>query len=349
MLPLLPMKTPPPTPGVERPCRHLPSSSLQGMVPFIFVGTRENISNAQALLEYHLSYLQVRPSPSPISLGSPCLAKEAPPGSSPSSTLLFLLPGQEVEQLRLERLQIDEQLRQIGLGFRPLSSRGDKERGGYTTDESTSSLHSTRTYGGSYGGRGRGRRGPNSGYGEPGQQPRAFSLGPPPKLPDQPLPFLLLPPPPQLLTQTPPMPLRRSQRRGRTTRARPPAIGILAWRTAGGGQGRGEAGVLLQPLVGAAASTTPPPSAQVQACLLGGAGRGARQERQPWGWREIARKWVRGCGGGSRNPPLPAPQPEDEPVCQPALPLRSLERPRQQPVQPAGEHRERPERGHRRQ
>ncbi|XP_048373316.1 fragile X mental retardation syndrome-related protein 2 [Sphaerodactylus townsendi] len=102
----------------------------EGMVPFIFVGTRENISNAQALLEYHLSYLQ------------------------------------EVEQLRLERLQIDEQLRQIGLGFRPPSSRPDKDRGGYLTDESasSSSLHSTRTYGGSYGGRGRGRRGPSSGY-----------------------------------------------------------------------------------------------------------------------------------------------------------------------------------------
>lgn len=71
-----------------------------------------------------------------------------------------------MEQLRLERLQIDEQLRQIGMGFRPLSSRADKERGGYATDDSTSSsLHGPRTYGGSYGGRGRGRRGPNSGYG----------------------------------------------------------------------------------------------------------------------------------------------------------------------------------------
>ncbi|KAI5280875.1 Fragile X Mental Retardation Syndrome-Related Protein 2 [Manis pentadactyla] len=104
----------------------------EGMVPFIFVGTRENISNAQALLEYHLAYLQ------------------------------------EVEQLRLERLQIDEQLRQIGLGFRPPGSgrgSGGSDKAGYTTDESSSSsLHTTRTYGG----RGRGRRtggpayGPNS-------------------------------------------------------------------------------------------------------------------------------------------------------------------------------------------
>uniref|UniRef100_A0A8C1R4D4 Fragile X mental retardation syndrome-related protein 1-like n=1 Tax=Cyprinus carpio TaxID=7962 RepID=A0A8C1R4D4_CYPCA len=107
-------------------------SSQEGMVPFIFVGTKENISNAQALLEYHVAYLQ------------------------------------EVEQLRLERLQIDEQLRQIGVGYRAPPSRsgsgvaGERERG-YLTDDSTNSLQTTRTYGG----KGRGRKSNNaySGYG----------------------------------------------------------------------------------------------------------------------------------------------------------------------------------------
>ncbi|XP_038571106.1 fragile X mental retardation syndrome-related protein 1 isoform X8 [Micropterus salmoides] len=114
----------------------------EGMVPFTFVGTKESIGNVQVLLEYHISYLN------------------------------------EVEQLRLERMQIDEQLRQITQGHRPADrERGERgERGGgYNTDgsanASSSSLHGSR----SYNGRGRGRRGHgySTGYGTNSEQSNA--------------------------------------------------------------------------------------------------------------------------------------------------------------------------------
>uniref|UniRef100_A0A8C7YKY6 FMR1 autosomal homolog 1 n=1 Tax=Oryzias sinensis TaxID=183150 RepID=A0A8C7YKY6_9TELE len=99
----------------------------EGMVPFTFVGTKESISNVQVLLEYHISYLN------------------------------------EVEQLRLERMQIDEQLRQITQGHRPVD-RERGERGGGINRGPRPQRDGRRRPGpgrgrGGTGGRGRGGRG----------------------------------------------------------------------------------------------------------------------------------------------------------------------------------------------
>ncbi|MEQ2172438.1 hypothetical protein GOODEAATRI_021043, partial [Goodea atripinnis] len=73
--------------------------------------------------------------------------------------------------LRLERMQIDEQLRQITQGHRPVDrergERGERGGGGYNADNSAGTSSSSLRGSRSYNSRGRGRRGHNynAGYG----------------------------------------------------------------------------------------------------------------------------------------------------------------------------------------
>ncbi|CAN2390790.1 Fragile X mental retardation, partial [Pristimantis euphronides] len=76
---------------------------MECLVPFVFVGTQDSINNALALLEYQIAYLQ------------------------------------DLDQLRLERLHIEDQLKSVG-GLRMMPPRGEKDSGTAHTNGMSNSV-----------------------------------------------------------------------------------------------------------------------------------------------------------------------------------------------------------------
>ena len=124
----------------------------EGQVPFVFVGTMESIGNAKILLEYHLSHLKV----SKCAISLPFIINE--------TSFFFLL--QEVEQLRQEKQEIDQQLRAIqgsnmgSMQSFPTSRRSDRA---YSTEYDSSRSNRGSSSRGGRGGSNRGRNSMNSG------------------------------------------------------------------------------------------------------------------------------------------------------------------------------------------
>uniref|UniRef100_A0A3Q2UZT9 FMR1 autosomal homolog 1 n=1 Tax=Haplochromis burtoni TaxID=8153 RepID=A0A3Q2UZT9_HAPBU len=163
-----------------------PRQETQGMVPFTFVGTKESIGNVQVLLEYHISYLndmvELLAEGAQLAEELRQIVDYTQGGSLArlriNNTRRIGCDVDEVEQLRLERMQIDEQLRQITQGHRPVDrDRGERgERGGGYNTENNANASSTSVHGSrSYNSRGRGRRGHNysTGYGNTSEQSNA--------------------------------------------------------------------------------------------------------------------------------------------------------------------------------
>ncbi|XP_029003421.1 fragile X mental retardation syndrome-related protein 1 isoform X3 [Betta splendens] len=147
----------------------------EGMVPFTFVGTKESIGNVQVLLEYHISYLNDMVELLAAGQQLEEELRQIMDYTQGTNLARFRISNKrdsqfcvdEIEQLRLERMQIDEQLRQITQGHRPADRERGGGGGGHNADSSANASSSSSHVSRSYSGRGRGRRGHSysTGYG----------------------------------------------------------------------------------------------------------------------------------------------------------------------------------------